>query len=249
MLVPISVVLSAGLLYGAHLSFGAVAGVAAAFVALYLAAPSLARRSREAFDRDALTIRAQPEGRATRLARRLDAAWALRLFGAPADVHARRAMIAEEAGLAKLAREHYRQALLAWEGEPPLGNLLGAASSAYLAGDHVDAVVQFQKVLDRGGALPRVHVRLAHATLRGGLPSESVAGWLELAAREARDETERREVALVRALHLAARGARDDAKRALGAVELGADPPEALVALREEVEIAIDKAGRSSKRP
>ncbi len=246
---PVSVVVSAALLYGAHLSFGVVAGVASAFVVLYLAAPALARRSREAFDRDALAIRARSEGRASRLAKRLDAAWALRLFGAPADVYARRAMIAEEAGLAKLAREHYRRALLAWEGEPPLGNLLGAASTAYLAGDDVDAVVHFQKVLDRGGSLPRVHLRLAHATLRAGLPSESVAGWLDLAEREARDEAERREVALVRALHLAVRGAKADAKKALAAIELGEAPSETLLALRDEVQSALGAKERHVKRP
>ena len=66
--------------------------------------------------------------------------------------------------------------------------------------------MSFQRVLDRGAMLPRLHVRLAHATLRAGLPTESVASWLETAERDADDDDTRREVSLVRALHDAKRG-------------------------------------------
>ncbi len=238
LLIPISVLTSAALLYGAHVSFGVVLGVAAAFLTLYLAAPTLSVRSREAFDRDALAIRASKKGdRVPRLAARLGQAWALRLLGAPADVHARRAMIAEEAQRPREAREHYRRALDAWEGEAPLATLVGYANASYLAGEHVEAVVSFQKVLGRGAMLPRLHVRLAHATLRAGLPSDAVSGWLDAAERDVDDEDGRREVALVRALHEVKRGERAEARARIAALpkDLGA-----FDTLRDEVTEAID---------
>ncbi|MFO0710087.1 MAG: hypothetical protein U0353_09630 [Sandaracinus sp.] len=235
LLIPLSVLTSALLLYGAHVSFGVVLVVAGGFLGLYLRAPSMVRRSREAFDKDALAIRAAKTGdRATRLASRLEQAWALRLFGAPADVHARRAMIAEEAKRPREAREHYRRALAAWEGELPLATLVGYANASYLGGDDVEAVVHFQKVLDRGAMLPRLHVRLAHATLRAGLPAESVGAWLDAADRDAEDEDARREVSLVRALHEAKRGELGRARALLDAV-----PGEALPELADEVREAL----------
>ena len=238
LLIPISVLTSAALLYGAHLPYSVALVVAGAFLALYVAAPSLSRRSREAFDRDALAIRASKTGdRGKRLAERLDGAWPLRLPGAPADLHARRAMVADEAGRPRQARDAYRRALDAWEGEPPLATLVGYANASYLAGDHVEAVVSFQKVLDRSAMLPRLHVRLAHATLRAGLPSDSVAGWLDAAERDADEDEARREVSLVRALFDAKRGERDEARARLRELpkEMGA-----LATLRDEVREAID---------
>lgn len=237
LLIPVSVLTSAALLYGAHVSFGVVLGVASGFLALYLAAPTLSRRSRESFDREALAIRASKTAdRAKRLAERLDAAWGLRLLGAPADLHTRRGMVSDEAGQPREARDCYRRALDAWEGEPPLATLVGYANASYLAGDHVEAVVAFQKVLDRGAMLPRLHVRLAHATLRASLPSESVGTWLDAAERDADDDDARREVTLVRALHEAKRGGRDEARALLAGLPkaLGA-----LTTIRDEVDEAL----------
>jgi tetratricopeptide (TPR) repeat protein len=242
LLIPLSVLLSAALLYGARLPFGAVLAVAAVFLALYLAAPWLSRRSREAFDRDALAIRARAEGRGPALEARLARAWALRLFGAPADVHARRGMIAEEAGRPRAARDHYKRALEAWQGEPPLATLAGYARASYECGDDVEAVVSLQKLVDRGTSLPRLHVRLAHATLRAALPTESVGPWLDQAEREAHDENGRAEVALVRALSLAAKGDAKAARRALEEAPLPDGAPDRLRALRDEVKDAIERA-------
>ncbi len=236
LLIPVSVLTSAVLLYGLHVPFGGVLVVAGGFLALYLSAPGLVRRSRDAFDKDALAIRAsKAEGRAGKLAARLEQAWALRVFGAPADVHARRGMIADEAKRPREAREHYRRALAAWDGELPLATLVGYANASYLAGDDVEAVVHFQKVLERGAMLPRLHVRLAHATLRAGLPMESVAAWLDAAERDAEDETSRHEVVLVRALHAAKRGDRDGARKLLREV-----PGATLEALHAEVREALE---------
>ena len=239
-LIPISVVSCAVLLYGLHAPFYVVMVVAGSFLTTYLAAPSMVARSREAFDRDALSIRASkdelaPAERARRLAARLEAAWPLRLFGAPADLHARRAMIAEDAGRPAEAREHYRRALGAWDGELPLPTLLGYANASYQSGDDVEAVVTYQKVLDRGSMLPRVHVRIAHATLRAGLPTDSVEGWLDAAERDAEDDLGRHEVTLVRALAGARAGDRSRARALLAAV-----PEDAHEALRVEVRAALE---------
>ncbi len=238
LLIPASLATSAVLFYGAHLPFAAVLVVAIAFLALYLLAPSLVRRSMEAFDRDALAIRASgPRAtRAPRLSARLDHAWALRLLGAPAELSLRRAMIADEAGLPRAARLEYKKALAAWEGEPPLAALLGHASASYAIREDVDAVVGYQRVLERDSMLPRVHLRLAHATLRAGLPSEGVGPWLAAAERDAEDDDARREVALVRALYDAKSG-RDEAARATLRAIPRAPSDEAL---RDEIEAAID---------
>jgi hypothetical protein len=245
-LIPISVMSCAVLLYGLHAPFYVVLVVAASFLALYLAAPSMVVRSREAFDRDALSIRANreelaPVERARRLAARLDAAWPLRVFGAPADLHARCAVIAEDVGRPSEARGHYRRALAAWDGELPLPMLLGYANSSYQSGDDVEAVVTFQKVLDRGSMLPRVHVRIAHATLRAGLPTEHVEGWLDAAERDAEDDLARHEVTLVRALDAARAGRGSRARELLAAV-----PEDAHLALRAEVCAALDATKKTS---
>lgn len=236
-LIPLSVLTSAALLYGAHVSFPVVLAVAAVFLALYLASPTLVRRSREAFDRDALAIRASKASgpKAPRLRARLEQARTLRWLGAPADVHVRRAMIAEEAAAPSEAREHYRRALAAWEGEAPLAMVVGHANASYLAGDDVDAVVGFQKVLDRGAMLPRLHVRLAHATLRAELPSDDVAALLDAAERDAEDEPAQREVLLVRALWALRRDERSQAERLLREAE-GQD---SLGSLRAEIRDAL----------
>ncbi|GAB4203378.1 MAG: hypothetical protein OHK0013_17460 [Sandaracinaceae bacterium] len=236
---PVSVLVSAALLYGAHWPFSWVLAVASAFLVLYLAAPSLARRSREAFDRDALAIRAGSQAPGPLLEARLSRAWALRLFGAPSDLYARRGMICEETGRPRAARDHYRRALDAWEGEPPLATLAGYARAAYECGDDVEAVVALQKLLDRGAALPRVHVRLAHATIRSGLPDARVEGWLDAAAREARDVGERAEVARVRALFALARGDTGAASRARAEAPLPVDASPALRALDAELEASM----------
>jgi hypothetical protein len=245
-LIPISVVSCAILLYGLHAPFAVVLVVAATFLTLYLSAPSLVARSRESFDRDALSIRASKDGAAAselarRLGARLEAAWAMRLLGPPAEVHARRAMVAEEASRPAEAREHYRRALGAWDGELPLPMLLGYANASYASGDDVEAVVTYQKVLDRGSMLPRVHVRIAHATLRAGLPTDNVEGWLEAAERDAEDETGKHEVTLVRAL-----GAAKDGDRRRARELLAATPEDVHASLRAEVQAALDtkkKAG------
>ncbi len=248
-LIPVSVLSCAVLLYGLHVPYAAVVVVAGSFLALYLRAPALVARSREAFDRDALGIRAgkgdggKGDGgraqRAQRLAARLESAWALRLFGPPADVHTRRAMIAEEAERPAEAREHYRRALAAWDGELPLPALLGYANASYLSGDDVEAVVTFQKVLDRGSMLPRVHVRIAHATLRAGLPDDPVEGWLDAAERDAEDALAHCEVTLVRALRAAQRGQSQRARELLAAA-----PEELHASLRSEVLAALDAEPR-----
>jgi hypothetical protein len=241
-LIPVSVVSCAVLLYGLHVPYAAVVVVAGSFLALYLRAPALVAGSREAFDRDALGIRASEgngEGRAQRFAARLESAWALRLFGPPADLHTRRAMIAEEAARPAEAREHYRRALAAWDGELPLPALLGYANASYLSGDDVEAVVAFQKLLDRGSMLPRVHVRIAHATLRAGLPDDPMEGWLDAAERDAEDALAHCEVTLVRALRAAQRGQSQRARELLAAA-----PEELHASLRSEVLAALDAEPR-----
>jgi hypothetical protein len=248
-LIPISVVSCAILLYGLHAPFSVVLVVAASFLTLYLSAPSMVARSRESFDRDALSIRASkedvaPAERGRRLGVRLDAAWALRWLGAPADMHARRAMVAEEASRPAEAREHYRRALGAWDGELPLPMLLGYANASYLSGDDVEAVVTFQKVLDRGSMLPRVHVRIAHATLRAGLPTDNVEGWLEAAERDAEDDVAKHEVTLVRALGAARGGDRARARELMASV-----PDDLHPALRAEVRASLDTKKKSNGDP
>jgi hypothetical protein len=246
-LVPVSVLVSAALLYGAQWPFPRVLAVASIFLVLYLAAPWLARRSRDAFDRDALTIRARTGARGPALEARLARAWAFRLLGAPAEVHARRGMIAEEAGQPRAARVHYRRALDAWVGEPPLAILAGYARAAYECGDDIEAVVALQKLVDRDASLPRLHLRLAHATVRSGLPDERVQGWLERATREARDAGERAEIARVRALFLLARGDEVSAVRARDEAPLPADASASLLALDAELDAKL--AATPPERP
>lgn len=234
LLVPLSVVVSAALLYGAHLSFPVVAAVALGFVALYLAAPHFVRRSREAFDQDTLTMRASGKATAARLRARFDAAHLFRLLDAPAEVDARRGMIALEAHDAAAAKRHYGNAMRGWSAEPPLAVLAGYAHAAYETKDDVEAVVALQRLLERGGTLPRVHARLAHATLRAGLPGDHIDAWLTL-AEQAGDEASRCEVALLRALQLAKAG---DAKGARSAL-LATPTIESLMPLRDEVDSAL----------
>lgn len=239
LLVPLSVVVSAALLYGAHLSFPVVACVALGFIALYLAAPHFVRRSREAFDQDTLTMRASGKATAAMLKARFDAAHLFRLLDAPAEVDARRGMIALEAKDAAAAKKHYDNAMRGWSAEPPLSVLAGYAHATYETKDDVEAVVSLQKLLERGGTLPHVHARLAHATLRSGLPGDHVSEWLTL-AEQAGDETSKCEVALLRALKLAKEG---DAKGARAALQ-AAPKVASLAALRDEVEAAT----KASKR-
>lgn len=247
LLVPLSLFVTAVAYYGLHLSFAVVIGIAVAFSLLYFFLPGAVQRSREAFDRDALGIRASgpKETRAARLEARLELARLFRIFGAPADVHARRAMIAEEAGQPKLARAEYDKALAAWEGEVPLATLVGHANASYLARDDVDAVVDFQKVLERDSMLPRLHLRLAHATLRAGLPIEGVAGWLTCAERDADSDDARQEVQLVRALERLAHDDVDAARALVDGVAAGAAHRE----LRDEVERALEARREALSQP
>ena len=233
LLVPVSVVVSASLLYGAHLSFPIVAAVALAFIALYLAAPHYVRRSREAFDQDTLRMRASGKATAAMLKARFDAAHLFRLLDAPAEVDARRGMIALEAKDAAAAKRHYEAAMRGWSAEPPLSVLAGYAHAAYDTKDDVEAVVSLQRLLERGGTLPHVHARLAHATLRSGLPGDHVSEWLALAEQAGEPE-----VSLLRALKLAKEG---DAKGARAALK-AAPKLESLASLRDEVEAAIKEA-------
>ena len=234
LLVPVSVVVSASLLYGAHLSFPIVAAVALGFIGLYLAAPQFIRRSRDAFDQDALKMRASGKATAASLRARFEQARLFRWLDAPAEVDARRGMIALEAKDSVAAKKHYADAISGWSAEPPLGVLAGYAHAAYDTKDDVEAVVSLQRLLERGGRLPHVHARLAHATLRSGLPSEHVSAWLS-AAEQAGDETSKVQVALLRALQRANDG---DAKAAHAALK-AAPKLEVLASLRCEVEAAL----------
>lgn len=234
LLVPVSVVVSASLLYGAHVSFPIVAAVALGFIALYLAAPQFIRRSRDAFDQDALKMRASGKATASSLRARFEQAWLFRWLDAPAEVDARRGMIALEAKDATAAKKHFADAISGWSAEPPLGVLAGYAHAAYDTKDDVEAVVSLQRLLERGGTLPHVHARLAHATLRSGLPSAHVSAWLN-AAEQAGDETSKVEVALLRVLQLAKDGDLKTARATFKATPKA----DALTSLRSEVEAAL----------
>ncbi|MGE3635532.1 MAG: tetratricopeptide repeat protein, partial [Sandaracinaceae bacterium] len=166
-LVPLSLVVCFSLVYLAGSPIIVAVIVGGALLALYLAAPTIGRRSLAAFDREAVRRLAQhrPDTLGSLYAR----AWGMRLFASPARVAERRGLAAAQAGDHTGARAAYDEAVALYpEGEAPLAVIVGAAHAAYALGQDESAIDLYGQVLAREPSFPKVARRLAHALARSG---------------------------------------------------------------------------------
>jgi tetratricopeptide (TPR) repeat protein len=234
-LIPLSVVIAGVLHYRVGLPLAVVVLAALPLTLLYVYAPRWAARSQDAFDRDALRLRAK--GNVAGVRARFDRAIGMRLFAPPASVLERRGQILRESGDPEGARRAFARAVFAAGDAPPLPMVLGLAHSAHAAKQDDEAIGAYRRVLAIDPSLPRVRLQLAHALLRRGRETD-VPDALALldAVPNARTDTD--ELALLRAYADVRRGKTKTAGIALGAIPGGAHP-----ALRAEIE-----AARASRR-
>lgn len=232
-LIPISVVLSFALYYQAHWSLPAITLVLATSMLTRALIPRWAERSRADFDRDAIGLVASR--RLDALRSRLRRATGMRWFGAPALVAEREGMVAAERGEMKTAYLAYERALSGYEGAAPISVVLGYAHASRATGHDDEAEKAYRAVLDAG--LPRVHVGLAHVLARADRALDEAEALLDKAEPQARDEAQRAEIALVRALVLVRRGKKKKARAALSELEV----PEPLEALADEIKRALER--------
>lgn len=236
-LIPTSLVVVFLLMYGVGLPFFVAASASLPFLLLFLLAPAWARASTRSFDRD--VVRLLAAGRTQQLEARLARALGMRLFAPPAWVAERRGLVASEKGAPGEARRAYRKAIKGYEDPEhvPMPVLLGYAHASYALGDDREAIQSYRRVLATQGPMPRLERNLAHALIRRGEDLRQALDLLERAEVQARDDAERAEVALIRALGEAKRGRRATAKAALRAhADSGGAAAEALRAeLREEL--------------
>lgn len=232
-LIPLSLVVVFFLYYAAQVPFGAAASASIPFLALFLLAPLWAKHSTTAFDRD--VVRLLTTGGEERLEARLGRALGMRLFAPPAWVHERRGLVAAELGRHGEARRAYRKAMKCYEDpdQAPMAVQLGYAHASYALGDDIEAIRGYRKVLATQGPMPQLERNLAHALIRRDEDLKEAMELLDRAEPQARDDGERTEIALIRALGEARRGRRATAKEALRE-HRGAEG-EAAEALREEL--------------
>jgi hypothetical protein len=166
-LIPISIVLCAALVYWVKWPSWVVIPIGIAVMALYLAAPLLARRSLERFDRD--LVRLLATGKKDLVAGRFNRAFGMRLFAPPAVVAERKGMALAEVGDSKAAALAYQEAIQGYgAGEAPLAVRLGLAHASYTTGADADAIRLYRAILKETDALPKVARNLAHALARSG---------------------------------------------------------------------------------
>jgi tetratricopeptide (TPR) repeat protein len=238
-LLPLSLVVFAALLYAAGWSFGAALASTIPFVAGFLLAPRWANASLAALDRDLVQL--SQAGKKGELARRVDRALGLRLFGPPAHRAERRARVAMELGDAATAKKLYEKAFAGYEDrtDAPLGVRLGHAHACHVSGAHAEAIAAYRDVLATHGAMPRVRRNLAWSLLEEGEAARDALALLEHADKEAPDDDARAEVGLLTAWALARLGERKRARELLAAntdvaTEVGTQ-------LRAEVEAALSR--------
>lgn len=240
-LIPLSIFTCFVLVYVVEAPSWVVLPIGLAVMALYLAAPTIGRRSLARFDRDLVQLLAR--GSRAALAARYNRAIGMRLFEAPARVAERRGLVLAECGDAEGAREAYRQALEGYpEGRAPLAVRLGYAHASFAVGDDGEAIAAYRSVLRETTSLPRVARNLARALARRGDDLDEAERLVAELARDAADPDP--ELLLIRALVHAARGQRGPAKELL--TRAGDAEGETAPALRAEVERAL---GAEVNRP
>lgn len=164
-LVPLSLVASAALYYGAGVPLWIVAAaVTAPLFLLYAFAPVIARRQMVRLDRE--VVRLLAKGDRPGLMRAYQRAIAFRLFGSPALVAERRGLVHAQLGQARDARQAYEQASDGWGGEPPISVTLGLANACYALGDDEAADAPYRELLAKGHRLPVVLHNLGHGLVR-----------------------------------------------------------------------------------
>lgn len=163
-LLPLAMMICAGVYYGASWSLSAVLGLACALMLLQSWIGPWIRTSRERLDRDLLTLIAK--GRKAELAPRLAAAWGFRLFGAPGEIQERRGRVLAEVGDVVGAQRAYASALEGYANAAPLGVLSGLANAAYRAGDDTMSIEALRAALDSAPHLGEIRLQLAHAIVR-----------------------------------------------------------------------------------
>ena len=190
---------------------------AAPVLLLYALSPLWAARSTAAFDRDSVRMLAARDP--VRLKRRYQRALGMRLFGVPAQVAQRKAMVLLECGAARAAQAAFAEALEELGASAPDRVLLGAAHASFAASDYAGAIALYRRVLSGVGALPGVERKLAHALVRHG---EDLSVALTLLARtehEVGSGMPRQELYLVCALAHAKLGDTGQAQAAMARAE------------------------------
>lgn len=172
-LLPLSIVVAMVLYYGVRVPLAAAAAAAFPLLLLHAFAPTWARASVAAFDRDVvpLLMRRAPAA----LNARFNRAIGMRFFAAPAVVAERRGLVEAQRGRHAAAREAYREALDEYGIGAPLAVLLGIAHASYALGLMDEAIDAYEKVLIRTKTLPLVHHNLAQAYLTRGTRDDAKA--------------------------------------------------------------------------
>ncbi len=169
-LLPLSIIVAMVLYYGVRLPFAVAAGGAFPFLLLYLLAPTWARASAAAFDRDVVPLLMRKDPAA--LNARFDRSLGMRLFAPPAVVAERRGLVEAQRGRHAGAREAYREALEGYGIGAPLAVLLGHAHACFELGLTDEAILAYEKVLIRDKTLPLVKSNLAKTYLKRGKPDD-----------------------------------------------------------------------------
>jgi len=162
--------------YGLRWPFGWAILGGLPFVAVFLAAPWLARRSLQAFDRDAMVYLAR--GQAGRLPGRYRRAWGLRWLAPTPLRDERRGLALAEAGSGSEALRAYRGAVAAYDDmgvRPTPGAVHGWARLASEQDRPEEAVVAWRRLRSLGASVPELDQRLAEAEARLSEPSPSSA--------------------------------------------------------------------------
>jgi len=235
-LVPLSVVSCVALYYLGHWPLAWVVVAAAPFMALFVAAPFLARASMASFDRDIIGLLAKKSPAV--LESRFRRALGMRLFGAPVLVAERAGLVAWESGDAARARHAYKDALDAYGSNAPASVLVGYAHACHAVGDDREAVRAYERVLKSVGGIPRVHRNLAHALARTADEPREALRVADEALERCNDDVLSAELRLVKAIAHARLGDRLRARKLLREVEgrEGGD----IGSLREEAERRLE---------
>ncbi len=235
LLIPSSIVLCFVLVYVVGVPAQWVIPVGAAFMAIYVVAPVVGRRSLARFDRDAVQLLARGERHA--LPARYRRAVGMRLFAAPALVAQRRGMIAAECGRPDAACEAFAEAVAGWGGDAPLAVRLGLAHASFALGDDDEAIRSYRSVLLESPGLPNVARNLAHALARQGRDLAEAERLVEDLILEAGDAPSP-QLSLLRGLVHARRGQRGPARK-IRRANADASGPE-VEALRADLERALE---------
>ena len=190
---------------------------AAPLLALYALAPLWAARSAAAFDRDSVRLLAARDP--ARLQRRYRRALGMRLFAAPGQVAARKAMVLLECGQARAAQAAFAEALEELGAKASDRVLLGAAHASFAAHDHARAIALYRRVLSGVGALPGVERKLALALVHHGEDLQAALDTLARTEHEVGAGAAKQELFLTRALAHAKLGEHSEAHAALARAE------------------------------